>query len=97
MNSPRVELKGPSTSDVVLEDLAIGKHYEIIVRPYNRQGRGPPSTPVPVYVGEAVPTGAPRNLHAVAVSATEVRLSWLPPQADQQNGDLLGYKIFYHR
>ena len=31
------------------------------------------------------------------MSATEVRLSWLAPQADQQNGDLLGYKIFYHR
>ena len=26
-----------------------------------------------------------------------MRLSWLAPQADQQNGDLLGYKIFYHR
>jgi protein sidekick len=95
-DSPRVELKGSSVSSVVLEDLAIGKHYEIVVIPHNKQGLGPPSTPVPVYVGEAVPTGAPRNIHAVAVSATEVRLSWLAPQADQQNGDLLGYKIFYY-
>ena len=32
----------------------------------------------------------------MAVSSTEVRLSWKPPKADEQNGDLLGYKIFYH-
>ena len=59
-DSPRVELKGSSVSDVVLEDLAIGKHYEILVIPYNKQGHGPPSAPVPVYVGEAVPTGEER-------------------------------------
>ena len=46
-------------------------------------------------MGEAVPTGAPRDLRATAVSATEVRLNWRPPEADRQNGDLLGYKIFY--
>ena len=65
------------------------------MRPFNSQGRGPPSRPVPVYVGEAVPTGAPRSLEAQAVSPTEVRLSWTAPDHDQQNGDLLGYKIFY--
>lgn len=74
---------------------AIGKNYEIIVRPFNSQGHGPASRPVPVYVGEAVPTGAPRALEAQAVSATEVRLSWIAPDLDHQNGDLLGYKIFY--
>lgn len=31
----------------------------------------------------------------MAVSSTEVRLTWLAPLASQQNGDLLGYKIFY--
>ncbi len=36
-----------------------------------------------------------RNIEAQPVSATEVRLSWNPPEADRQNGDLLGYKIFY--
>ncbi len=92
----RVELQGSGQSKIILEDLAIGKNYEIIVRPFNSQGGGPASSPVPVYVGEAVPTGAPRDLRANPVSATEVRLSWRPPEADRQNGDLLGYKIFYH-
>ncbi|XP_059099411.1 protein sidekick-like isoform X3 [Tigriopus californicus] len=94
-SAPRVELKGASMNKVILEDLGIGKNYEIIVKPINSQGQGPPSRPVPVYVGEAVPTGAPRNIKAEALSPTEVRLSWTAPEADQQNGDLLGYKIFY--
>ena len=93
---PRVTLKGVHTKEVVLEDLTIGKNYEIIVIPFNSQGSGPGSRPVSVYVGEAVPTGAPRDVKAEAVSPTEVRLSWRAPKADQQNGDLLGYKIYYY-
>lgn len=29
------------------------------------------------------------------MSSTEVRLRWKPPQQHMQNGELLGYKIFY--
>ena len=76
--------------EVTLEDLAIGKNYEIIVIPVNSQGHGPGSRPVTVYVGEAVPTGAPMKVQAEPVSPTEVRLGWEPPKADEQNGDLLG-------
>eukprot|EP00090_Calanus_glacialis_P041134 TRINITY_DN7227_c0_g1_i2.p1 TRINITY_DN7227_c0_g1~~TRINITY_DN7227_c0_g1_i2.p1 ORF type:complete len:2186 (-),score=220.82 TRINITY_DN7227_c0_g1_i2:579-7136(-) len=94
-SSPQVELKGVSISEVVLNELIRDKNYEITVIPFNSQGLGQPTRPVAVYVGEAVPTGAPRNLKAEAVSPTEIRLSWMPPEADQQNGDLLGYKIFY--
>ena len=93
---PQVELKGARKNRYTLKDLAIGKNYEILVIPYNSQGLGPASAPVSVYVGEAVPTGAPQELRATAVSSTEVRLSWKAPKADEQNGDLLGYKIFYH-
>lgn len=79
---------------VVLTDLTRDKNYEIIVVPFNSQGDGPPSPPVTVYVGEAVPTGEPRNLECEPVSSTEVRLKWIPPIQSQQNGDLLGYKVF---
>lgn len=61
--------------------------------PFNSQGSGPPSPPVAVYVGEAVPTGEPRAVDAEPVSSTEVRLRWQPPQQNMQNGDLLGYKV----
>merc|ERR1719242_1531006 len=94
-SSPQVELKGITIGEVVLNELIRNKNYEITVIPYNSQGLGPASRPVVVYVGEAVPTGAPRSVKAEAVSPTELRISWSPPEADSQNGDLLGYKIFY--
>lgn len=93
--SPKQQLRGIAASEVILNDLTRDRNYEIVVVPYNSQGSGPPSPPITVYVGEAVPTGQPQNVEAEAVSATEVRLKWLPPQQNQQNGDLLGYKIFY--
>jgi len=95
-SSPQVELQGFTNGDVVLNELIIEKNYEIRVIPYNSQGFGPASLPVTVYVGEAVPTGAPRHVKAEAVSPTEIRITWKPPQTDQINGDLLGYKIFYY-
>ncbi len=82
-------------SKVVLENLNKDKNYEITVIAFNSQGYGPSSRPEKVYVGEAVPTGAPQRIEARAISPTEVRISWLPPSTDLQNGDLLGYKIFY--
>ena len=61
---PQVELKGARKSKYTLRDLAIGKNYEILVIPFNAQGQGQASAPVSVYVGEAVPTGAPRKVNA---------------------------------
>uniref|UniRef100_A0A336LLQ7 CSON011301 protein n=1 Tax=Culicoides sonorensis TaxID=179676 RepID=A0A336LLQ7_CULSO len=93
--TPKEEINGIDKNSLVLTDLTQDKNYEIIVLPFNSQGEGPPSPPVAVYVGEAVPTGEPRELEAVAVSSTEVRLKWKAPQQNMQNGKLLGYKIFY--
>lgn len=78
---------------MVLKDLTRNCNYDIVVVPFNSQGSGPPSPPVAVYVGEAVPTGEPQAVEGEAVSSTEVRLHWKPPQQSQQNGDLLGYKV----
>lgn len=78
---------------MVLSDLTEDRYYEIVVLPFNSEGEGPPSPPVTVYVGEAVPTGEPQHLKAEPISSTEVHLRWKPPQANMQNGDLLGYKV----
>jgi protein sidekick len=90
---PQVKLEGISRNRVILEDLAIAKNYEIVVIPFNSQGLGPASRPVSVYVGEAVPTGAPQNVRSQPVSPTEVRLTWNAPQADQQNGKFLTFQF----
>ncbi|XP_075219912.1 sidekick cell adhesion molecule [Lycorma delicatula] len=93
--TPKQEVQGIQTNRIILNDLTRDRNYEIVVVPFNSQGSGPASPPVAVYVGEAVPTGQPRSVEAEPVSSTEVRLRWQPPQQNQQNGDLLGYKIFY--
>lgn len=92
---PKEEVSGFKANKIVLSDLQQDKNYEIVVLPFNSQGEGPASPPATVYVGEAVPTGEPRSLEGEALSSTEVRLRWKPPQQQQQNGELLGYKIFY--
>ncbi|XP_029163396.1 protein sidekick isoform X2 [Nylanderia fulva] len=92
---PKEEILGINETKMVLSDLTEDRYYEIIVLPFNSEGEGPQSPPVTVYVGEAVPTGEPQHLIAEPISSTEVHLRWKPPQANMQNGDLLGYKIFY--
>ncbi|XP_043274054.1 protein sidekick isoform X3 [Venturia canescens] len=93
--TPKQEVFGIKETKMILSDLMEDRNYEIVVLPFNSEGDGPPSPPVTVYVGEAVPTGEPQNVEAKPISSTEVHLKWKPPQANMQNGDLLGYKIFY--
>ncbi|XP_017880955.1 protein sidekick isoform X4 [Ceratina calcarata] len=94
-DTPKEEVLGIKATKIVLSDLTEDRYYEVIVLPFNSEGEGPPSPPVTVYVGEAVPIGEPQHLKAEPISSTEVHLRWKPPQANTQNGDLLGYKIFY--
>ncbi|XP_013182226.1 PREDICTED: protein sidekick isoform X2 [Papilio xuthus] len=89
------DVQGIKSEEVVLTDLAVDRNYEISVCAVNAQGAGPGGTPAVVWVGEAVPTAPPRDVTANALSPTEVALTWQPPALAQQNGDLLGYKIFY--
>uniref|UniRef100_A0A1I8MGF2 Uncharacterized protein n=1 Tax=Musca domestica TaxID=7370 RepID=A0A1I8MGF2_MUSDO len=93
--TPKTDVMGINIDSVVLSDLQQDRNYEIVVLPFNSQGPGPATPPVAVYVGEAVPTGEPRAVDAAPISSTEVRLRWKPPKQSMQNGDLLGYKIFY--
>ncbi|XP_050344863.1 protein sidekick isoform X1 [Nymphalis io] len=89
------EVPGIKSDEVVLTDLALDRNYEISVCAVNSQGSGPAGAPAVVWVGEAVPTAPPQSVAAHALSPTEVALTWSPPHLAQQNGDLLGYKIFY--
>lgn len=55
--TPKQEIMGIASNSIILMDLTQDQNYEIIVMPFNSQGEGPPSPPVAVYVGEAVPLG----------------------------------------
>lgn len=88
-------LDGLEGGPLTLEGLQRDRIYEVRVVAYNGQGDGPPTRPVSVYVGEAVPTGSPREVRLDSPSSTEVVVSWAPPPESERNGELLGYKIFY--
>lgn len=91
----KLEVPDIKVSEAELKGLSVDRNYEISVCAYNSQGGGPVGTPGVVWVGEAVPTGAPSHLAAEPRSPTEVALRWRPPDTKRTNGDLLGYKIFY--
>ncbi|XP_071620167.1 protein sidekick-2 isoform X2 [Heliangelus exortis] len=87
-------------SEVTLTQYELGnlsKHrrYEIRMSVYNAVGEGPPSPPQEVFVGEAVPTGAPQKVAVQAATATQLDVTWEPPPAESQNGDIQGYKIHF--
>uniref|UniRef100_A0A8B9F135 Sidekick cell adhesion molecule 1 n=1 Tax=Amazona collaria TaxID=241587 RepID=A0A8B9F135_9PSIT len=71
------------------------KRYEVLMTAYNIIGESPTSTPVEVFVGEAAPALAPQNIQINSLSASQLELTWDPPPADSQNGNIQGYKIYY--
>uniref|UniRef100_A0A8C3V2I2 Sidekick cell adhesion molecule 1 n=1 Tax=Catharus ustulatus TaxID=91951 RepID=A0A8C3V2I2_CATUS len=71
------------------------KRYEVLMTAYNIIGESPTSTPVEVFVGEAAPALAPQNIQVNSLSASQLELTWDPPPADSQNGNIQGYKIYY--
>ncbi|XP_054706957.1 protein sidekick-like [Uloborus diversus] len=92
---PADKIQGANTTRLSLHQLERDRVYEIRVFAYNSRGDSPASQTVQVFVGEAVPTGEPREIRVEAISATEIKVTWKPPPPALQNGDLLGYKIFY--
>ncbi|XP_072208081.1 protein sidekick-2 isoform X2 [Excalfactoria chinensis] len=85
----------PSATWAELTHLSKHRRYEIRMSVYNAVGEGPPSPPQEVFVGEAVPTGAPQNVAVKAATATQLDVTWEPPPVESQNGDIQGYKIHF--
>ncbi|KAL4834459.1 hypothetical protein H8958_003494 [Nasalis larvatus] len=88
-------LSRPSLTQYELDNLNKHRRYEIRMSVYNAVGEGPSSTPQEVFVGEAVPTAAPRNVVVHGATATQLDVTWEPPPLDSQNGDIQGYKIYF--
>uniref|UniRef100_A0A8C4PZK2 Fibronectin type-III domain-containing protein n=1 Tax=Eptatretus burgeri TaxID=7764 RepID=A0A8C4PZK2_EPTBU len=83
-----------SLTEYKLQGLERYRHYEVRLSVYNSAGEGPPSDPWEVYVGEALPTAPPRGLHLLSATATQLHLSWQPPQKNNGENDILAYKVY---
>ncbi|XP_063270838.1 protein sidekick-1 isoform X2 [Prinia subflava] len=88
-------IQNPSALRAELTQLKKYKRYEVLMTAYNIIGESPTSTPVEVFVGEAAPALAPQNIQVNSLSASQLELTWDPPPADSQNGNIQGYKIYY--
>ncbi|XP_066129570.1 protein sidekick-1 [Saccopteryx bilineata] len=78
-----------------IEELEEWAEYELQMQAFNAIGAGPWSAVVRGRTRESVPSAAPENVSAVAVSSTQILLTWASVPEQDQNGLILGYKILF--
>ncbi|XP_012587402.1 PREDICTED: protein sidekick-1 isoform X3 [Condylura cristata] len=78
-----------------IEELEEWTEYELQMQAFNAIGAGPWSEVVRGRTRESVPSAAPENVSAEAVSSTQILLTWASVPEQDQNGLILGYKILF--
>ncbi|XP_069762286.1 protein sidekick-1 isoform X2 [Narcine bancroftii] len=81
--------------EITIENLEEWTDYVFQVQAFNAIGSGPWSNQVQGCTRESVPSAAPGNVTAEAVSPTQILVMWGPVPESDQNGLILGYKILY--
>ncbi|XP_059902680.1 protein sidekick-1-like [Gadus macrocephalus] len=82
-----------SSREASLEGLDPWTQYLVQIQAFNSIGAGPWSSGVAAHTAESVPSGAPVNVSAEAVSSTKILLKWAAVLGSQKNGVILGYKV----
>lgn len=81
--------------EFTVEGLEEWTEYELQMQAFNAIGAGPWSEAVRGRTRESVPSAAPENVSAEAVSSTQILLTWASVPEQDQNGLILGYKILF--
>ncbi|XP_051877097.1 protein sidekick-1 [Pristis pectinata] len=81
--------------EITIENLEEWTNYMFQIQAFNAIGSGPWSSQVQGCTRESVPSAAPGNITAEAVSPTQILVMWGPVPESDQNGLILGYKILY--
>uniref|UniRef100_A0A8C3XAQ0 Sidekick cell adhesion molecule 1 n=1 Tax=Catagonus wagneri TaxID=51154 RepID=A0A8C3XAQ0_9CETA len=81
--------------EFTVEGLEEWTEYELQVQAFNAIGAGPWSEAVRGRTRESVPSAAPENVSAEAVSSTQILLTWASVPEQDQNGLILGYKVLF--
>ncbi|CAN7984994.1 unnamed protein product, partial [Ixodes hexagonus] len=71
--------------------------YIVRIRAENSLGPGEFSQEIQVTTDEEAPEGPPLNVQATAVSSSSVKVTWLAPKREHQNGLLKGYYVGYRQ
>uniref|UniRef100_A0A4W3IUF7 DCC netrin 1 receptor n=1 Tax=Callorhinchus milii TaxID=7868 RepID=A0A4W3IUF7_CALMI len=80
-----------------LEGLRKFTDYSLRVLAFNRHGAGVSTEDVLVSTLSDVPSGAPQNVSLEVVNSRSIKVSWLSPPPNQQNGFITGYKIRHRK
>ncbi|XP_006889806.1 PREDICTED: protein sidekick-1-like [Elephantulus edwardii] len=100
----RSDLQAPVLAQVIsdrlereftVEELEEWTEYELQMQAFNAIGAGPWSEVVRGRTRESVPSAAPGNVTAEAVSSTQILLTWASVPEPDQNGLILGYKVLF--
>uniref|UniRef100_A0AAY4C1U3 SDK1 protein n=1 Tax=Denticeps clupeoides TaxID=299321 RepID=A0AAY4C1U3_9TELE len=83
--------------ELTLEGLEEWTEYLLQIQAFNSIGPGPWSESVKGRTRESVPSGAPENVTAEAMSSTRILVTWGPVPEAEQNGNILGYKVLLQK
>ncbi|KAG5276329.1 hypothetical protein AALO_G00130670 [Alosa alosa] len=84
-------------SSHVLDVLEKWTEYQVWVRAHTDVGPGPESPAARIRTKEDVPGAPPRRVEVEAVNSTALRVTWKPPLASKQHGQIRGYQVVYSR
>ncbi|XP_076135118.1 protein tyrosine phosphatase receptor type Fa isoform X3 [Alosa pseudoharengus] len=84
-------------SSHVLDGLEKWTEYQVWVRAHTDVGPGPESPAARIRTKEDVPGAPPRRVEVEAVNSTALRVTWKPPLAAKQHGQIRGYQVVYSR
>lgn len=78
-----------------ISDLHPAYVYEVRMLANNSIGYGKASGSLIIKLDEEKPSGPPTEVNVKAIGSESLRISWMPPLPDHQNGEILGYYIGY--
>ncbi|XP_058880325.1 netrin receptor DCC-like isoform X2 [Acipenser ruthenus] len=80
-----------------LEGLKKFTEYSIRVLAYNRYGTGISTEDLKITTLPDVPSSPPQNISLEVVNSRSIKVSWMPPPSNMQNGFITGYKIRHRK
>ncbi|XP_039606343.1 netrin receptor DCC isoform X1 [Polypterus senegalus] len=80
-----------------LEGLKKFTEYSVRVLAYNRYGPGMATEDLTVSTLSDVPSSPPLNISLEVVNSRSIKVSWMPPPSNTQNGFITGYKIRHRK
>ncbi|CAH0767134.1 unnamed protein product [Bemisia tabaci] len=92
--SPSLSTSGSET-ELQISNLKPATNYQFRIFSENESGRSQASDVLDVMTNGDIPEGPPLEVKVEAISSTQLKVSWLPPEKHLWNGEILGYHIGY--